>query len=41
MFQWANRQEEDNEEEDASSDPIGDLLKSNTSVYGKKTDALR
>lgn len=40
MFQWAKTQEATSENED-DSDPIGDLLKSNTSVYGKRTDMLR
>lgn len=39
MFQWAKLKEERSEDED--SDPIGDLLKSNTSVFGKRTEMLR
>lgn len=39
MFQWAKPKEERSEDED--SDPIGDLLKSNTSVFGKRTEMLR
>ena len=39
MFQWAKPQEATSDNED--SDPIGDLLKSNTSVFGKRTEMLR
>jgi hypothetical protein len=39
MFSWAKQAENevvsDNDAED--SDPIGDLLKSNTSVFGSRT----
>lgn len=41
MFQWAKTQEEASSDENEDSDPIGDLLKSNTSVFGKKTEMLR
>ena len=34
-------QEEASSDDNEDSDPIGDLLKSNTSVFGKKTEMLR
>ena len=40
MFQWAqHKPQEASEQED--SDPIGDLLKTNTSVYGSKNTMLK
>ena len=41
MFQWAKINKEEESDNNDDSDPIGDLLKSNTSVFGQKTDMLR
>ncbi len=42
MFQWAHQKPQcqvESEQED--SDPIGELLKTNTSVYGSKNTMLK
>jgi hypothetical protein len=41
MFSWANQAAQEDSDEDEESDPIGELLKSNTSVYGHKNTMLK
>jgi hypothetical protein len=41
MFSWAKQQALESDQESEDSDPIGDLLKSNTSVFGHKNTMLK
>jgi len=41
MFQWAQKPAPESDAEDEESDPIGELLKSNTSVFGRNNTTLK